>query len=155
MKPLFICALAALVFVSCSSKMLKFTNDERSKFPENTIIDYGRAQEMNREYFESEELDISRVTFNKLHFLAIIKEFKDLKRWSFVRARYNKDDQEQYRKRNDPDGACDNCHEVAGFATFLLEFINKKDRVAYFDITEICPPPRGPGCEGADIDIKK
>jgi hypothetical protein len=139
------------ILSSCKARHATLTAAQMARLPENTYVDHWTAQEMIDNYKCDDCKDDEVVTFNNALFIQIREEIP-IKRWDFVRIRYRDGDRRMYASRNQY-GETEERSDIDGHASFLLRITTEKNRQEYFDITVICPPPRG--CEPMAPDSTK
>ena len=135
--------LGNLMCLTACKHYLFSDEKQQQRYPPDTYVYNDFANDMKENYRCDDCRDTEAVTIDKTLLKLIQKEIPDIKKWQLVRARYKtEDDKKRYANRHgykmDDERA-----DVIGHSTFLLEIVSSKNRLDYFDIFTICPPPRG------------
>jgi hypothetical protein len=108
--------------------------------PEDWKIPTKQANKMIQYFSDCGDCPTSKATSDTAKENLIRAMFTNAKSITWVDARYRPEDATRYASRNwkTARGAGS---QVGGYATKIMRVTDADDRVYYFDITSICPPP--------------
>jgi len=113
----------------------------QTTIPEDWKLSSKQANKMMQYYSDCRDCPTSKATPDTAKENMIRGMFQNAKSIEWIDARYRTEDAPKYASRNWQAAARGGGSQVGGYTTRIMRVIDADDKVHYFDIVSICPPP--------------